>query len=552
VSGDRRRRENVPTESPAPTGTEGPAPVRRLNTGRQQADAEPLAPQDGPAEKAVLGACMLGADIAAVREHVAAEHFFFPIHGMIFDAICSLHAQGVNNPDPVLVRQRMDELGTLASLTRTNGDAYLHTLIEGVAIVGNAVYHAKAVRKKAGRRELGTAAIRVYQTALSGDDDDLAAVYEDAREVLRRAWENGGSTRNTGRQLAVRVASAAQVRSPRWLLDGRIPAAAITLLAGREGTGKSSAAASYAAQLTRGKLPGEYSGKPKSVVVYATEDSWESVIVPRMMAAGADLERVLHVDAMEADGRETLLSVPGDLGKLAEVCEEHDVALLILDPLMSTVAAGIDTHKEREVRSALDPLKVFAEDTRVAVLGLIHANKSTTTDPLNSIMGSRAFTAVARSVLYTVEDPEPEDGGENRYLLGHPKCNIGPKQPTERYHIISAHVAAEDGQEVSTSKIAWDGEDTRNVRDVLEAANEKRTEGGPAVRTAAKWLVEYLANVGGAAEASAVKEAGRAAEHSTSSVERASKLLRNKGTLTIEQSGFPARTHWMLEKITPT
>ena len=55
------------------------------------------------------------------------------------------------------------------------------------------------------------------------------------------------------------------------------------------------------------------------------------------------------------------------------------------------------------------------------VVGLIHVNKSGSQDALNSIMGSRAFTAVPRAVLFVATDPDDE----TVRLAGEPKNNLG-------------------------------------------------------------------------------------------------------------------------------
>lgn len=49
-----------------------------------------------------------------------------------------------------------------------------------------------------------------------------------------------------------------------------------------------------AAQVTRGELPGVYAGAPKDVLIAATQDSWEHTIVPRLIAAAADLTNTGH------------------------------------------------------------------------------------------------------------------------------------------------------------------------------------------------------------------------------------------------------------------
>jgi hypothetical protein len=77
--------------------------------------------------------------------------------------------------------------------------------------------------------------------------------------------------------------------SERGTIAAAAPAAAFAT-AGREGTGKSSFAIWLTAQVTRGTLPGSLTRR--GVIYIAVEDSWKFTIVPRLMAAGADLHRV--------------------------------------------------------------------------------------------------------------------------------------------------------------------------------------------------------------------------------------------------------------------
>jgi AAA domain len=158
------------------------------------------------------------------------------------------------------------------------------------------------------------------------------------------------------RAVVVASAQSMTMRPPKWLYDRRIPTDAISLLAGREGIGKSTIAFDIVARVTRGELPGRYAGTPRSVGVVASEDSWESVILPRLIAARADLARVFRIEARTEENRIETISAPADLVDLARVCAEHDVVLLILDPVMSVIHGALDTHKDREVRQALDPL----------------------------------------------------------------------------------------------------------------------------------------------------------------------------------------------------
>ncbi len=294
------------------------------------------------------------------------------------------------------------------------------------------------------------------------------------------------------RQVVTQRAGDLSMAIPKWLWDKRIPCGNITLLAGREGIGKSTIAIDIAAQLTRGVLPGKWFGTPKGVVILATEDDISSVILPRLVAAKTDLSRVSFVKVRTEDGHMESLSVPKDLDGLELACKEVDAALVLIDPIMSVIPGNVDTHKDREVRRALDPLAAFAHRTGLAIIGLIHVNKSGTTDPLDSIMASRAFSAVSRSVLYCMTDPECES--EDRFLLGHPKSNLGQKQASLRYHLIEVTMEIEEDSEgdseLRTSRVVWDGSDDRSVRELLEAKNQVKRPSGKTANQLVMWITE--------------------------------------------------------------
>jgi predicted ATP-dependent serine protease len=173
------------------------------------------------------------------------------------------------------------------------------------------------------------------------------------------------------------------------------------------------------------------------------------------MAAGADLDRVFRIDVVTEEGFDGLLTLPSDISSLFDVVTESDAALVLLDPLMSRLSAQLDSHKDAEVRIALEPLTAFAKRAGISVLGIIHVNKSGSGDALNSIMGSRAFGSVARAVLMAVRNPE--DGA---CTFGLAKNNLGSKDdlPAYRYRIVGEKVADTDEGAVWTGKVDWQGD----------------------------------------------------------------------------------------------
>lgn len=362
---------------------------------------------------------------------------------------------------------------------------------------------------------------------------------EDDFGVWVEEEQTAGARKPRKRTLAFTRASAIGVRPTHWLWEGRIALGTLALLAGREGIGKSTVAYWLAAQMTKGLLPGAYFRQPRQVLVAASEDSWEHTIVPRLMAAEADLDKVLRVDVSER-GVDGYLTLPDDNVDLQALITEERVALVLLDPLMSRLDAKLDTHKDSEVRQALEPMTAIADRTRSAFLGLIHVNKSANGDALNGVMGSRAFTAVARSVLFAMKN---SDDDQLRWL-GLPKNNLGRTDlPTLGYRIESAHVADTEEGAVTTGRVVWEGETDDSIDDLHKAATED-PEARTQVAEAQAWLMAHLTEVGGRDQAKEVRKLAQKEGFSRTTLDKA---RRRAGVLTApEPNVFPTVYWWSL------
>jgi hypothetical protein len=347
--------------------------------------------------------------------------------------------------------------------------------------------------------------------------------------------------RGNGAARCVRLTAASTIMPEpvRWLWEDRLALGTFALVGGREGIGKSICVMTLAADLTRGRLAGAYIGSPKSVILAATEDSWSHTIVPRLMAADADLTRIYRVDVITQQILQGELSLPTDLPDLEAAIPAHDVALVVLDPLMSRLKANLDSHKDAEVRQALEPLVSLAHRTSTTVLGLIHVNKSGSQDALSALMGSRAFVAVARAVLFVMLDPEHE----HTRLLGQAKNNLGRMDlPTKSFTIRGENVAVR-GDPIWTGALTWTADVNRSIRDVMQEAAETSGSGSrTATSDAAEWLEDYLRAANGVADALLIKRAGAQAGHSKNTLYRAKSRL---GLLS-QSSGFPRRAFWSL------
>jgi hypothetical protein len=342
------------------------------------------------------------------------------------------------------------------------------------------------------------------------------------------------------RRIVLTPASAIPPRRVRWLWDGRIAYGTLALLAGREGLGKSTLAYDVAARISRGQLEGEDHGHPRAVIICAAEDSWAHTIVPRLIAAGADLDMVYRVEMVTHDNIHLGISLPRDFTEVADVAAQTKAGLFILDPLMSVIDAKLDTHRDREVRTALEPLAALADKSRMGILGLIHHNKSGSNDALQLVMGSKAFAAVARSVHTCI--PDPDDETQARRLFATSKNNLGRLDlPVLGFTITSHAVETADDGTAWTGRLNWTGAVEASMQELMNRASvndDDRT----ATTEAADWLADYLHQHGGAVASADAKRAALKEGHSDTTLKRARKKLR----LIIDQSGMPRRTYWSL------
>ena len=250
----------------------------------------------------------------------------------------------------------------------------------------------------------------------------------------------------------LRAADSIRPEEVEWFHAGRVPLGALTLLVGTPGLGKTTFACELAARGTRGELE----GAATDVIFVSAEDAEAHTLVPRFTAAEADLARV-HFMKMIAEDFEIGLTLPDDIGSLQDAAETTGANLIVLDPVVAHLSGDIDSYKDHSVRRALAPLAALAENTGAAILGIMHLNKSQSTDVVTRVGGSVAFGAAARSVLLLGEDPDAVEGGPERLLI-HGKSNLSPLAPAVRLRVEGRTITTA-GREIETSGMAWLGED---------------------------------------------------------------------------------------------
>lgn len=135
-----------------------------------------LPPHDIEAERFCLASMMLdqtGKAISDVAEIVTGEHFFRPVHRVIFDAMIRMFAARVAI-DPVTLWEWIKQDGDQKALGSA-GPVVLAELMETAMVPDNAAYYAKPVFMAAVRRRMLEQAQRL-ESAAWGEADDVAEV----------------------------------------------------------------------------------------------------------------------------------------------------------------------------------------------------------------------------------------------------------------------------------------------------------------------------------------------------------------------------------------
>jgi putative DNA primase/helicase len=318
---------------------------------------------------------------------------------------------------------------------------------------------------------------------------------------------------------------------PDWLALGKMH-----LLAGAPGQGKTTIALAFAATVTSGgRWPDGTRCEPGNVLIWSGEDDPADTLLPRLIAAGADRARVFFVTGSRIDGEVQPFDPARDLVALqAAAAKMGQVRLLIVDPVVSAVTG--DSHKNTETRRSLQPLVDMSAQMNAALVGITHFSKGGQgSDPAQRVLGSVAFTAVARVVLVAAKVLGEE--GQDRRILARGKSNIGPDDGGYEYHL--EQVDALPG--ITASRIAWGAAVQGTARELLTDPNEEDGAEQSAVSGAKEFLEEVLRDC--AIWSKDIQAQAKEAGISWRTVRRASDELQ-----VIKQKGTEGRWYWKLAR----
>jgi len=326
-------------------------------------------------------------------------------------------------------------------------------------------------------------------------------------------------------------------QQPRWLARNRIPRAAISLLIGDEGIGKSLLWVWIVAAVTMGKPLSEFgipARDPARVILAVTEDYWAGDVLPRLLVAGADVN-LIDVICTESDGSGSPI-FPRDLYLIREA--DPAPALIVVDCWLDTVEAGLSVRDPQQARKALHPWKDVAVTTDAAVLLLGHTNRVSSGTVRDRYGATGALRQKARMTLFAQEDEE------GCLVVGPDKSNGTTAVAAARFVIDPIqHFEATDDHDGTVPLLRYIGDSPMTARE--HAADTYESEHGEDRQDRAeaeKWLEEYLQIEGPSAKSSEAKRSAKAAGISERTLQRARKAL---GVI-IGYVGNPPLSTWTL------
>lgn len=228
-------------------------------------------------------------------------------------------------------------------------------------------------------------------------------------------------------------ASSIKPQAIRWLWPGWLAQGKLHILAGAGGTGKTTLLLGLIAAITTaGRWPdGEVCREPGNALIWSSEDDPSDTLVPRLIAAGADMNRVYILQGrINGEGVREPFDPSSDIDLLRATAEEiGGISLLMLDPVVSAVKG--DMHKANDVRRGLQGVVDFAEQNLCAVVGISHfAKGGAGSSPADRVIGSQAFSALARTVLVAAKQEDSD-----ARVLARAKSNIGTDEGGISYTI---------------------------------------------------------------------------------------------------------------------
>ncbi len=376
---------------------------------------EDRAPFSLESEQAVLGAILYDNEIYfRVTGILKGEHFFDPVHRLIFEA-CAALINHSRLASPALIDA---SLAAIPGYVEAGGRKYLEQLAANLPSTAGALDYARVIFEMSVRRGLIIIGGDMIERArVATLDDEPGAQLAEAEQALYKLAETGKygggfKTFRTAIADAIEIATAAVKRDgglagiSTGLRDldhnlGGLHPSDLVILAGRPGMGKSSLATNIAVSVARAYRPErqidgtikaaeggvvglfslEMSSDQLAMRIIAEVSGVPSNIIKRGEIDQEQFDRIYHA-SRELESLPLYIDDTGGLsiGQLAararRLKRQHGLGLLVIDYLQLLTGSGKRSeNRVQEITEISMALKALAKELHVPVLALAQLSR---------------------------------------------------------------------------------------------------------------------------------------------------------------------------------
>lgn len=304
--------------------------------------------------------------------------------------------------------------------------------------------------------------------------------FEEAKKFVEKDRPQAFIGDPEGSNISITIASAVQMQKIEWLWEGFIAKGKAHMLTGEPGLGKSQITIDIASRLSTGTaFPSYVIGSkvhdPIGVLILSAEDSPEDTMKPRLIAAGADLDRVAFLSSamIEKDKNGKLkirsLALKEDAEQILKAIATlpFKVGLIIIDPVSAYLSSAQDSNSNSDARGTLAQLQHTVMDKGIALLMINHTNKNTQAKSAHMrSMGSVGWNAAARATFYVFKDTE-----NNKRVFSIGKMNLAKETGRGFFYEIKEKDVEILGDKVGVPYIEWNTKEfpTKQADDYVQA-----------------------------------------------------------------------------------
>lgn len=383
-------------------------PLKVVSNEPQEKDYRVL-PHNQEAEQGLLGALLNdNAALDQIGDVLTADHFFFPAHAKIFEAINALYDRG-EIANYVAIKRYFEKNAELAPV---EGEKYIQSIQDNFAFIFNVPNYAQTIYELHLARELiRNCRLTVDQAHDHSYDQTIQDVIEDHESTLFALAESGVSKNDvvsfdTSIFEAIKMAELAYNAGggvsgvPTGLNDldqklGGLHKTDLLILAGRPSMGKTALATNLAVNAALKYM--ETNGDQGARVGFFSLEMGHSQIASRILGghAGVSSDAIRKGDIQKNDLQRfinkshelaklplfiddtTQLTISALRTRARRMKRKYDIGLLVVDYLQ--LLQGSKSHNEnrtQEIAEITRGLKGIAKDLDIPVLALSQLSRS--------------------------------------------------------------------------------------------------------------------------------------------------------------------------------